>query len=215
VRSIASAFSGTRLTGIAALGSKPRSSWPPGGYRIFSDLLGGMTIDRPNQVLAVDVTYIPDGRGSSTRRPSRPSWTDWASRTVLSRRLSNTMGVPFCAAALGEALLRFGKPQIFNTDRGSQFASMTFTGPLEWAGIQISVDGRGARTRCAPRRGVDMLSMSCRMHQGASDRTPVWLMVALRHPLPAFARNAGKHRGKTGDCPKRTANLTERTCAHI
>jgi putative transposase len=128
-----------RLMGIAALGPKPRTSKPAPGHRIFPYLLRGMIIDRPNQVWAADITYIPVGRGFLYL----VAVMDWASRAVLSWRLSNTMDVSFCVAALEEALLRFGKPQIFNTDQGSQFTSMAFTGPLERAGIQISMDGRG------------------------------------------------------------------------
>src|SRR5215470_12315656 len=128
-----------RLMGIAALGPKPRTSKPAPGHRIFPYLLRGMIIDRPNQVWAADITYIPVGRGFLYL----VAVMDWASRAVLSWRLSNTMDVSFCVAALEEALLRFGKPQIFNTDQGSQFTSTAFTGTLQRAGIQISMDGRG------------------------------------------------------------------------
>jgi putative transposase len=128
-----------RLMGIAALGPKPRTSKPTPGHRIFPYLLRDMTIDRPNQVWAADITYIPVGRGFLYL----VAIMDWASRAVLTWRLSNTMDVSFCVAALEEALQRFGKPQIFNTDQGSQFTSMAFTGTLERAGIQISMDGRG------------------------------------------------------------------------
>jgi len=98
-----------------------------------------MTIDRPNQVWAADITYIPVGRGFLYL----VAVMDWASRAVLSWRVSNTMDVSFCVTALEEALMRFGRPHIFNTDQGSQFTSMAFTGALERAGIQISMDGRG------------------------------------------------------------------------
>src|SRR5262252_6677501 len=128
-----------RLMGIAALGPKPRTSKPAPGHRIFPYLLRGMIIDRPNQVWAADITYIPVGRGFLYL----VAVMDWASRAVLSWRLSNTMDVSFCVAALEEALARFGKPGIFNTDQGSQFTSIAFTGTLERAGIQISMDGRG------------------------------------------------------------------------
>jgi putative transposase len=109
-----------RLMGIAALGPKPRTSKPAPGHRIFPYLLRGMTIDLPNQVWTADITYIPVGRGFLYL----VAIMDWASRAVLSWRLSNTMDMSFCVAALEEALLRFGKPQIFNTDQGSQFTSM-------------------------------------------------------------------------------------------
>jgi putative transposase len=128
-----------RLMGIAALGPKPRTSTPAPGHRIFPYLLRGLRIDRPNQVWAADITYLPIGRGFLYL----VAVMDWASRAVLSWRLSNTMDVSFCVSALEEALARFGKPEIFNTDQGSQFTSAAFTGVLERAGIQISMDGRG------------------------------------------------------------------------
>ena len=96
-------------------------------------------IDRPNQVWAADITYIPIGRGFLYL----VAIIDWASRAVLAWRLSNTMDVSFCVVALEEALARFGKPEIFNTDQGSQFTSAAFTGRLAAAGIRISMDGRG------------------------------------------------------------------------
>jgi putative transposase len=128
-----------RLMGIAAVGPKPRTSTPAPGHRIFPYLLRGLRIDRPNQVWAADITYIPIGRGFLYL----VAIMDWASRAVLSWRLSNTMDVSFCVSALEEALARFGKPEIFNTDQGSQFTSTAFTGALERAGIEISMDGRG------------------------------------------------------------------------
>jgi putative transposase len=128
-----------RQMGIAALGPKPRTSKPAPGHKIFPYLLRGVTIDRPNQVWAADITYIPIGRGFLYLVVIM----DWASRAVVSWRLSNTMDVSFCVSALEEALARFGKPEIFNTDQGSQFTSVAFTGTLERAGILISMDGRG------------------------------------------------------------------------
>jgi putative transposase len=128
-----------RLMGIAALGPKPRTSTPTPGHRIFPYLLRSLRIDRPNQVWAADITYLPIGRGFLYL----VAIMDWASRAVLSWRLSNTMDVSFCIEALEEALARFGKPEIFNTDQGSQFTSAAFSGVLEQAGIQISMDGRG------------------------------------------------------------------------
>ncbi|MEY9752292.1 transposase InsO family protein [Bradyrhizobium japonicum] len=98
-----------------------------------------MTIDRPNQVWAADITYLPIGRGFLYL----VAIIDWASRAVLAWRLSNTMDVSFCVAALEEALATYGTPEIFNTDQGSQFTSVAFTGALVGAGIKISMDGRG------------------------------------------------------------------------
>ena len=128
-----------RRMGIAALGPKPRTTKPAPGHKIFAYLLRDLAIDRPNQVWAADITYIPIGRGFLYL----VAVIDWASRAVLSWRLSNTMDVSFCVSALEEALARFGKPEIFNTDQGSQFTSAAFTGVLSAAGVKISMDGRG------------------------------------------------------------------------
>jgi putative transposase len=128
-----------RGMGIAALGPKPRTTKPAPGHTIYPYLLRELTIERPNQVWAADITYIPIGRGFLYL----VAIMDWASRAVLAWRLSNTMDVSFCVSALEEALARFGRPEIFNTDQGSQFTSAAFTGVLASAGIRISMDGRG------------------------------------------------------------------------
>jgi len=128
-----------RRMGIAALGPKPRTTKPAPGHKIFPYLLRNLAIERPNQVWAADITYVPIGRGFLYL----VAVIDWASRAVLAWRLSNTMDVSFCLSALEEALARFGKPEIFNTDQGSQFTSAAFTGTLAAAGVQISMDGRG------------------------------------------------------------------------
>jgi putative transposase len=128
-----------RQMGIAALGPKPRTTKPQPGHKIYPYLLRNLTIERVNQVWAADITYIPIGRGFLYL----VAIMDWASRAVLAWRLSNTMDVSFCVAAVEEAMARFGEPEIFNTDQGSQFTSAAFTGRLENAGIQISMDGRG------------------------------------------------------------------------
>lgn len=98
-----------------------------------------MAIERVNHVWAADITYIPIGRGFLYL----VAIIDWASRAVLAWRLSNTMDVSFCLTALEEALAMFGKPEIFNTDQGSQFTSAAFTGMLAQVGVAISMDGRG------------------------------------------------------------------------
>ena len=103
-----------RLMGIAALGPKPGTSKPAPGHKIYPYLLRNMTIERPNQVWATDITYLPIGSGFLYL----VAIMDWASRAVLAWRLSNTMDVSFCISALEEALARFGKPDIFNSDQG-------------------------------------------------------------------------------------------------
>jgi putative transposase len=128
-----------RAMALVALGPKPRTSKPAPGQRIFPYLLKGLTIDKPNQVWAADITYIPIGRGFLYL----VAIMDWASRAVLAWRLSNSMETSFCLEALEEALARHGKPEIFNTDQGSQFTSQAFTAKLIAQGIRVSMDGRG------------------------------------------------------------------------
>jgi len=128
-----------RQMSIAALAPKPRTTKPAPGHKIFPCLLRDLVIERPNHVWAADITYVPIGRGFLYM----VAIIDWASRAVLAWRLSNTMDVGFCLAALEEAFARFGKPEIFNTDQGSQFTSGDFTGMLAAAGVRISMDGRG------------------------------------------------------------------------
>ena len=128
-----------RKMDIAALGPRPGTTKPAPGHKIFPYLLRGLAIERPNQAWCADITYIPIGRGFLYL----VAIMDWASRAVLAWRLSNTMDSSFCVSALEEALARFGKPDIFNTDQGSQFTGAAFTGTLTEAGIRISMDGRG------------------------------------------------------------------------
>ena len=126
--------------GIEALYRKPKTSKPAPGHKIYPYLLRGMTVDRPNQVWAMDLTYVPMARGFVYLAVV----IDWFSRRVLAWRLSITMEAAFCVEALEEALARHGRPEIFNTDQGSQFTSEAFTGVLTRNGIAISMDGKGA-----------------------------------------------------------------------
>ena len=128
-----------RRTGIEALYRKPNTSKPAPGHKIYSYLLRGLAITRPNQVWAMDITYIPMARGFVYLA----AVIDWFSRRVLAWRLSITMDTSFCIEALDEALRLYGRPEIFNTDQGSQFTSEAFTGRLKEEEIQISMDGRG------------------------------------------------------------------------
>jgi len=125
--------------GIEALYRKPRLSKPHPGHRIYPYLLRGLKIDRANQAWAIDITYIPLARGYVYL----VAIMDWASRKVLSWRLSNTLDTSFCIDALEEAIERYGCPGIFNSDQGSQFTSEAFTAKLKEHGIRISMDGRG------------------------------------------------------------------------
>ncbi len=128
-----------RLMGLSAIYQAPRTSTPHPEHRIYPYLLGNLQISRPNQVWCADITYIPVQRGFLYL----VAIMDWATRHVLAWRLSNTMDVRFCVEALNEALARNGKPEIFNTDQGSQFTGFEFTGILKNAEITISMDGRG------------------------------------------------------------------------
>ncbi len=128
-----------RLMGLAAIYQAPRTSDPHPAHRIYPYLLKRMAIERPDQVWCADITYIPVQRGFLYL----VAVMDWATRHVLAWRLSNTMDARFCVEALTEALARYGKPEIFNTDQGSQFTSFEFTGVLKDAEITISMDGRG------------------------------------------------------------------------
>ena len=128
-----------RLMGLKAIYQAPRTSVPHPEHRIYPYLLRGLTIEHPNQVWCADITYIPVQHGFLYL----VAIMDWATRHVLAWRLSNTMEASFCVEALNEAMARYAKPEIFNTDQGSQFTSLDFTGALRDAGVAISMDGRG------------------------------------------------------------------------
>jgi len=126
--------------GIEALYRRPRTTKPEPGHKIYPYLLRGIEITRPNQVWAMDITYIPMARGFVYLAVV----LDWFSRRVLSWRVSITMEAAFCVEALEDALARYGKPDIFNTDQGSQFTGTAFTGVLIKHKVAISMDGKGA-----------------------------------------------------------------------
>jgi len=126
--------------GIEALYRRPRTTKPEPGHKIYPYLLRGMEIVRPNQVWAMDITYIPMARGFVYLAVV----LDWFSRRVLSWRVSITMEAAFCVETLEDALALHGKPDIFNTDQGSQFTGAAFTGVLTDNCIAISMDGKGA-----------------------------------------------------------------------
>ena len=128
-----------RRMGLHAIYQKPRTSIPNVQHRIYPYLLRGLSIERANQVWCADITYIPMRRGFLYL----VAVMDWHTRAVLSWRLSNSMDSAFCVEALTEALSRYGTPEIFNTDQGSQFTSEEFTDVLSGAGVRISMDGRG------------------------------------------------------------------------
>ena len=125
--------------GLSPIYQRPRTSDPHPSHRIYPYLLRKLEIERPNHVWCADITYIPMRRGFLYL----VAIMDWATRKVLAWKLSNTMDAGFCVDALKEALSRFGRPEIFNTDQGSQFTGFDFTAVLRDAEIRISMDGRG------------------------------------------------------------------------
>jgi len=129
-----------RRMGIEALYRRPNTSKPAPGHKIYPYLLRGLKIERPNQVWAMDITYIPMARGFVYLA----AVVDWFSRRVLSHRVSITMEADFCVEALEEAVAKHGRPEVFNTDQGSQFTSEAFTGALIRNTIAISMDGKGS-----------------------------------------------------------------------
>jgi putative transposase len=129
-----------RRMGIEALYRRPNTSKPAPGHKIYPYLLRGLAVVRPNQVWAMDITYIPMARGFVYLA----AVLDWFSRRVLAWRVSITLEVEFCLEAVEEALAKHGRPEMFNTDQGSQFTSAEFTGLLLKHAVAISMDGRGA-----------------------------------------------------------------------
>jgi len=146
-----------RLMGLEAIYPKPNTSRPHPQHKIYPYLLRGLTIDRPNQVWAADITYVPMSRGFMYL----VAVMDWHSRKVLSWRVSNTMEADFCVEALAEAIGRYGAPEIFNTDQGAQFTSKAFTGLLQSHGVAISMDGRG---RCQDNIFIERLWWTLKHH---------------------------------------------------
>jgi len=146
-----------RLMGLEAIYPKPKTSKAHPGHRIYPYLLKGLDINRPDMVWATDITYIPLRRGFMYL----VAVMDWHSRKVLSWRVSNTLDSEFCVSALEEAIARYGRPEIFNTDQGSQFTSEAFTNVLKSNGIKISMDGRG---RCMDNIFIERLWWTVKYH---------------------------------------------------
>jgi putative transposase len=147
-----------RLLGLAAIYQRPNTSKPATAHKIYPYLLRGLAIERVNQVWCSDITYIPMAKGFLYLVVIM----DWVSRAVLAWRLSNTLDADFCVEALEEALSRYGRPEIFNTDQGSQFTSDDFTGTLKRHGVTISMDGKG---RCMDNIFVERLWRSLKYEE--------------------------------------------------
>jgi len=199
-----------RIMGLEPIYPKPRTSRPHPDHKVYPYLLRDLTINRPNQVWTSDITYIPMRRGFMYL----VAVMDWYSRKILSFRVSNTLDSEFCIEALEEALLRYGKPEIFNTDQGAQFTSRGFVGVLESLGIQVSMDGRGraqdnifierlwwtlkyhyiylhtfdsgSELRQGLRQWVDFYNQE-RSHQALDNLTPDEVYYDLPHPLAMAA----------------------------
>ena len=184
--------------GIEALYRKPRTSLPARAATIYPYLLSGLAIERPNQVWATDLTYLPMAHGFQYLM----AILDVASRKVLAWRLSNTMTADFCVEALEEALRKYGRPEIFNTDQGAQFTAEDWTDVLKAAGVAISMDGKG---RWIDNVFIERLWRLCARSRYVADR-------AGRSARTADARWMGAHNepirdnillpavGQRGDC---------------
>jgi putative transposase len=147
-----------RVMGLEAMVPKPKTSEPHPEHVKYPYLLRGLAISRVNHVWATDITYIPMKAGFVYL----VAIMDWYSRRVLSWRLSNTLDSSFCVEALEEAVARFGRPEIFNTDQGAQFTADAFTNPLRDRGIAISMDGKG---RCLDNVFVERLWRSVKYEE--------------------------------------------------
>jgi putative transposase len=196
--------------GIEAIYPKPHTSRPHPQHRVYPYLLRDLTIERPNQVWAADITYVPMARGFMYL----VAIMDWHSRKILAWRVSNTLEPSFCVEALQEALERYGTPDIFNTDQGAQFTSTAFTQELKDHQVAISMDGRG---RCQDNIFIERLWWSIkhqylylrsfdtgrllrqglaewvryynqeRGHSSLDDRTPDEVYYGLPHPFAEAA----------------------------
>jgi putative transposase len=147
-----------RIMDLEGVAPKPNTSRPAPEHPVFPYLLRNLTVSRPNQVWAADITYIPLARGFAYL----VAIMDWYSRRVLAWRLSNSLDTAFCVEAVENALARFGQPEIFNTDQGSQFTAEDFTQVLRARGIKISMDGKG---RCLDNVFVERLWRSLKYEE--------------------------------------------------
>lgn len=147
-----------RVMDLESIAPKPKTSAPHPEHPVYPYLLRNLTVSRPKQVWASDITYIPMKDGFLYL----VAIMDWYSRRVLSWRLSNTLDPAFCVDALDEALARFGQPEIFNTDQGAQFTAESFTKPLRNLGVAISMDGKG---RCIDNVFIERLWRSLKYEE--------------------------------------------------
>jgi putative transposase len=168
-----------RLMSIEAIYRKKRTSIPEKGQKIYPYLLSSLAIERPNQVWAADISYLPMARGFAYL----VAILDLSSRKVLAWRVSNTLATDFCLEALQEALTRYGAPEIFNTDQGSQFTDQDFTAPLLTKGVRVSIDGKG--------RWIDNVFVERPWRGVKCEDTYLHVYETLSEPKAALARYFG------------------------
>jgi putative transposase len=172
-----------RRMGIEAIYRKRNTSRPHPDHQVYPYLLRHLCIDRPNQVWASDITYLPMARGFVYL----VAVIDWYTRKVLAWRLSNTLSTDFCVDALEEALVKYGPPEIFNTDQGCQFTSIEFTAVLKTHGVKISMDGKG---RWRDNVFVERLWKSVKYEEVYLRAYGECLIFCvLSHTLPTWARS--------------------------
>ena len=194
-----------RRLGLTAIYQRPNTSKPAMAHKIYPYLLGGLAIERVNQVWCSDVTYIPMAKGFLYLVVIM----DWVSRAVLAWRLSNTLAADFCVEALEEALARYGRPEIFNTDQGSQFTSDDFTGTLKRHGVMISMDGKG---RC-----MDNIFVGCGAASNTRKSTSTLMRRSLR-PRPASAPGSAstmRSASTRASALARRGKFTRKACGYV
>ena len=163
--------------GLVAIYQRPNTSKAATAHKIYPYLLGGIAIERVNQVWCSDVTYIPMAKGFLYLVVIM----DWVSRAVLAWRLSNTLGAEFCVEALEEALVQYGPPEIFNTDQGSQFTSDEFTGTLKRHGVMISMGMCALCNRPIPLKPENRLLKVSRDRTDSGNKAYEWQNTRLTH----------------------------------
>jgi len=182
--------------GIVALYRKPRTSTAHRAHPIYPYLLNNLVVDRPNQVWATDLTYLPMRRGFVYL----VAIIDWATRRVLAHRVSISMTTEFCLEALEEAIARYGAPEIFNTDQGSQFTSQEFTQVVRHHDVKISMDGKGAgSTTCSSsgcRRASSTSMSTCMPTRAWTRRSGNWRATS-RSTIPAALTHRGAESRRT------------------
>ena len=195
-----------RLLGLTAIYQRPNTSKPAAAHKIYPYLLGGIAIERVNQVWCSDVTYIPMAKGFLYLVVIM----DWVSRAVLAWRLSNTLAADFCVDALEQALARYGRPEIFNTDQGSQFTSEEFTDTLKRHEVTISMDGKG---RCMDNIFVERLWRSLKYEK--STLTP---MRRSPRPRPASVPGSAftmRSASTRASAIARRGKFTRKACGYV